>query len=206
MGHLIDFDPGIPSLDLTRAAYNLPCPVLPYGAVALDRHTRGTKHFYVRDKAFSGVWDNPRRILQSDCSVAVEVNYSTQADFPPWQVLADIARKRTLARLWQSLGIRIIVDLNVEPAFRDLSLLGVPPGWSSYATRSHRGFGLDSLHADFAQGAARASLGGIPATGVFFVVFGGGRKVKAECEANGWTFVPERSHVVRGIEPDYTEA
>lgn len=191
-------DIGIPELEIAMQAYDLPCPVLPYGAVARSLATGGTRHFYVDDAKFEGCWARPDKLLASNCTVAIEANFSTWPDMPRIQVLHDIYRKRAMARYWQGFGVRIVVDLNVDPAFRDLALLGVPRSWGAYAVRSQRGMGLAELESDYRLACEHA--GGKPD---LFLCVGGGKKVREAAQRRGWHWVPEHSHVVRGLAKPY---
>lgn len=183
---------GIPILDVARQAAGLAAPVVKWGT-ARRGGAAGTIHFYTDDYKFTRLWLDPSKVSGITCSVAVEVNFSTHANMSRAEALWAIFRKRTLARAWQAGGIRTVVDLNVEPKFRDLALLGVPAGWNAYATRVHRGVPFAVVEDDFAQAAAHA---GRPDP--FFVVFGGGQKVQVACRDRGWPWVPEHRKVVEG--------
>ena len=105
-----------------------------------------------------------------------------------WQVF----RKRTLARIWQHHGVRVIVDLAVDATHAELNLLGVPRGWASWATRGS-GITPDDLTRELDRAAEHAG-----AQPKLFAVYGGSRRVRALCERNGWLWRPEEADVVRG--------
>jgi hypothetical protein len=188
---------GIPTLDLARQATGFPAPVVKWGTVKRGTPAE-TVHFYADDYKFSRLWHEPAKLIAAQPIVAVEVNFSTHADMPRAEVLWGIYRKRTLSRAWQQAGIAIAVDLNVEPAFRDLALLGVPPGWAAYATRIHRGVPFGVVEADHAQAVAHAGV-----ARPLFVVFGGGQKVACACRRRGWLWIPEHRQVVEGVAHAY---
>lgn len=161
---------------------------------------RGTYHFYTDDYKFDALWKDPTPIINAGCVNAVEINFSTNPQMPAAEVLYRIYKKRWLARYWQSKGVRIFVDLNVAEPFHDLNLLGVPTGWKAYATRGYTDRLPDILqqHSLACQRAAT--------TDILFVVIGGGKTVKAECQAQGWVWVPEDAHIAEGREQAYGQS
>jgi hypothetical protein len=188
----------IPTLDLAMQSDGLVPPVIPYGALARTARPEGTVHFYVDDGKFTRLWARPARLLLGGYSMAIEPNFSTTPKTPYVQALYDVYRKRRLASIWQRNGIRIIVDLNVDPRFRDIALLGVPPSWAAYAVRAQRGIGWEEVEADFAMAQAHSGR-----SDPMFVCVGGGKYARKFAESRGWTWVPEHSHVVRGREKAY---
>ena len=102
--------------------------------------------------------------------------------------LFQIYRKRWLARWWQSVGIRVFVDLNVAEQFYDLNLLGVPNGWKAWATRGYNER-VDSTEREYQMAIEYA---GTPS--ILFVVYGGGKKVKEACKSNGWAWFDEQQN------------
>ncbi len=186
---------GIPRLDLSMRATGLVAPITKWGTLARSSPMPGTYHFYADDYKFSAIHKHPMKLVESGCAVAVEPNFSTWPDRPLAQVLADICRKRTLGLLWQSAGVKLLVDLNVSPEFREVNLLGVPEGWSAYAVRAHENVDWSVIEADYRAAYQRA---GCP---ILFCVFGGGKASRARCEAQGWIHIPEHRHVVAGREP-----
>jgi len=128
-----DNDWGVPVLDLAFQADAVDLPVNAYGAEGRKSKMNGTYHMYTDDYRFEGLWRDPTPILNSGCVNVVEPNFSTNVQMPPALVLFHTYRKRWLARYWQSFGVRIFVDLDVNPAFDHINMLGVPKGWKSYA-------------------------------------------------------------------------
>ncbi len=76
----------------------------------------------------------------------------------------------------------------------DLNELGVPDGWSSFATRAQRGTNhlLSRMYKRACQKA-----GDVPK---LFLVYGGGTKIKALCQEHRWLWVPEQ---MQGIKQRY---
>jgi hypothetical protein len=201
---------GIPTLDLSWQATreDIRSAASPHWLHwgAWVRNTKGKGRavsFYRYDRHFTALIKHPERLIRFGPSVAVEANFSTFPDQPRWEALGTIGRKRTLSAIWGEAGVKLIVDLNVDAAFSDLSLLGVPFGWSSYATRSHRDLGPEALTSAYNRAADHAANGGVGAERLTFLVFGGGKMIRDLCEAKGWGWIPERSRVVRGtnLEP-----
>ncbi len=124
---------GIPVLDIALQADAVDLPVNLWGAEGRKSKMNGTYAFYTDDQRFEGLWKDPTAILQSECINACEPNFSTNLQMPRALVLFHTYRKRWIARYWQSFGIRIFVDLDVNPAFEDINMLGVPDGWSAYS-------------------------------------------------------------------------
>ncbi len=168
-----DNDYGIPLLDITRQADAIDLPISIWGAKA--RGTKaGTVAFYTEDYRFGALWEKPHKLLQTECVNAVEPNFSVYKDYPRAITLYRTYQKRWLARYWQSQGVRIFVDLNVNPAAYADNLIGVPSGWQSYATRGY------SKRLDYTERElqiAEQHSGGA----VLFVVYGGGKGVKEWC-------------------------
>lgn len=166
-------------------AMEMPDPVVKWGSLYRGALiTGGTHHFYTDDYKFSGLWSTPSKVGTSRCAVAVEANYSIGPETPRWQAVQRIAQKRWLARFWQEYyGIRIVADLNVNPAFYDLAFLGIPRGWRSYATRVHADadVGWEDIEAAFDLACERAGTDDL-----FFCVFGGGTRTRLKCLSHGW--------------------
>jgi hypothetical protein len=154
-----------PMLDPLMQADGAPAPVVRWGSRARTaRVTGGTVHFYTDDYRFRALMAPGKAmdVPASGCAVAVEPNFSTAP--PPrmarLEALLLIRRKRLMARSWQARGVRILVDLNVDPAWADLGLLGVPLGWRAYATRWQRGMATSDLRVQAQR--ARAHMLGVP--------------------------------------------
>lgn len=190
-----DNDWGVPVLDLKLQARGLDLPCERWGRGS--RHNgkmSGTWHFYTDDYKFAALWAAPTPIVYSGCHNIIEPNVSTNAAMPRAVALWGIYRKRWIARWAQSYGIGVFVDLNVDPAFADLNLLGVPRGWQAWATRGYDAM-IDALDADYQIARMRAETDDI-----VFVVVGGGRETHAHCMACGWVHVPQEAHIVEGRE------
>lgn len=189
---------GIPTLDARLQLTELVPPVYPYGTVPRTRKVGGTVHCYVDDGKFTRLFANPARILLTGCEGVFEPNCSTGPGVPRACAVFGIYRKRAAASYWQSLGLNICVDLNVYDRDLDLALLGVPRGWASYATRTHRGNTTADPERRWEMAKKHAGT-----DSVFFAVVGGGKAVKDACLRHGWHYVPEHFRVVMGEEPEY---
>jgi hypothetical protein len=140
-------------------------------------------------------------IPATGCVVAVEPNFSVCDETPAAEALWWAYNKRRIAYRWQELGVRVICDLNVGPRHREINLLGVPKGWTAYATRAHRGAPFEAIHDEFLLACEHAGT-----EEILFVVFGGGRKrIGQYCRHNGWPWVPEHRQVVQGLERPYAQ-
>jgi hypothetical protein len=190
---IVGADDPIPALDLRFQATELVAPVVRWGRIARSSRIDGTYHFFTDDYKMSALWSNPDQLPDSGCRVAVEPNYSTWPGMDPARLREGIYRKRWLARHWQFRGVRIVVDLNVDPGFRDVALEGVPRGWRAYAVRHQSGIGLDEIEADFEHAARHAGT-----SKLLFCVFGGWRKVRDLCAERGWAWIAEDLHRARG--------
>lgn len=184
----------VPELDLALQATSLVRPIVKWGTIARSSRMEGTYHFLTDDYKFAGLWAAPDKLPDSGCRVAVEPNYSTAPGMDPAAVRERVIRKRSLARHWQSRGVRIVVDLNVDPSLRRENLEGVPRGWRAYAVRHQSGIPLEEIEADFDLASFHA--GGT--ADLLFCVFGGWRKVRDLCAARKWTWIAEDMHSARG--------
>jgi Domain of unknown function (DUF4417) len=191
----------------TDNAWSVPCllpelqadqvaaPVQTWGTVGARRPMSGTWHFYTADAKFEPLWRRPHRVLYSRPAAVVEPNFSTTDQSPFALSLWHIYRKRWLARYWQSQGLRVFVDLNVDAALNQPheavggsrpNLLGVPAGWKAYASRAHSNQ-PDGLVREWEV--ARSHSG---SDNPMFLVVGGGRAVKKLAVEHGWVWVPEQ--------------
>ena len=183
----------IPELDIAMQATEVVEPVTRWGRISRKAEMPGTYHLFTDDYRFTMLKRRPWMLPATGCKVAVEPNFSTWPEMGRLAATDAICWKRRLARAWQDCGVRIIVDLNVDPAFRHLSLLGVPEGWRAYATRQHRGIAPSAIEDDHRQAVAHA---GTP--DILFCVFGGWRKVRDLCRERGWRWTAEDIHRARG--------
>jgi hypothetical protein len=77
----------------------------------------------------------------------------------------------------------------------ELNLLGIPPGWKAFATRGYTER-IDATYQEYEQAKRIAGEGVTPV----FVVYGGGKDVKAECQRNGWIWLKENMDSGKGRE------
>ena len=182
---------GIPTLDLNFQCTKEHAVIERWGR--LSRHnTRmpGMWHFYTDDYKFSALWKDPDVVVRTGCIASIEPNYTTSFSHPKAEVLYNIWRKRWLARYWQTKGISTVVDLNVEIPFWDLNYLGVPKGWSSYATRWYANFNDVELQYKRAQEhAEREDI-------TFFVFATKVKDVEDVCKEKGWINVKMDMHTM----------
>lgn len=181
---------GVPMLDARMQAQAVDMPVTKWGTIARSFRMPGTWHFYTDDYKFSALWDDPSPIANSRCVNVVEPNFSTNPDMPRAVVLWGIYRKRWLSRWWQSYGVRVFVDMNVDPCFADLNMLGVPAGYRAYAMRWLDRYGEDDVVAQWRLAQERA--GG----DVLLLVIGGRAVAEAACQAHGWVWIKEHAGMV----------
>jgi hypothetical protein len=186
---------GIPLLDLQMQAQAVEVPVTQWGSIARKSRLRGTIAFYVEDYRFEALWSDPSGIanLQHITNI-IEPNFTTTANMPAAMALHQVYKKRWLARWWQSIGIRVFVDLNVAPEFVDLNMLGVPTGWRAYATRAtaDRLSWLDNEYQLACEWAESKNI--------LFLVFGGGKTVKEYCRSKpGLIWTPDQRDQEQGI-------
>lgn len=182
-----DNDYGIPCLDINKQAIALEAPVKRIGQDSRHKETGklvGTLHFYTDDYKFSSVWGDPFQKVIESASCIVEPNYSTSEIMPVAVALYGIFKKRWLSRLWQEFDKKIIVDLNVDPKFDAINLIGVPKGWRAYSTRYYKRYGLNDLLRQFELACEHAGR-----SDILFVVFGGSKEAEQACMDHGWTFV-----------------
>lgn len=176
---------GIPLLDLSKQAEFIVPPVRMWGQNTRRQVFTGTFGFYVKDYKFSALWKHPENLLFSGCQTIIEPNFSTSDEMPEAVGIFGIYQKRWLARFWQTKGINVIVDLNVSEKFLETNLLGVPDGWSSFATRAQKGSN-NLLKTMFDLACYKA--GNNPK---LFLVYGGGKEIESMCNQNKWMWIPE---------------
>lgn len=175
---------GIPTLDLSLQAEVVYAPVVKWGTIPRTAIMTGSYHAYADDYKMQNWWKDPSQIVNSRCKAAVEPNWSSNVQMPRALVLYDIFRKRYIARVWQTFGVRVFVDLNVEREFADLILLGVPQGWTAYANRAYHD---DTEHILWGYELARQRAGKEP----LYLVIGGRVKVRDLCASKGFIWVAE---------------
>lgn len=171
----------IPILDINHQITELPQSWVRWGATRQDTPQEAI-HFYIDDNKFSSLESDPDKVFKSKPSALIELNYSTNDQQPTALVIADIWRKRTVARRWQSHGIKIAVDMNVSSKFTALNLMGVPKGWKAYANRAYSDdlkHLMDAYHV--AQEHARTR-------DILYFVYGR-NTAKDLCQSNGWIWI-----------------
>jgi hypothetical protein len=178
-----DNEYGIPLLLSDSQAEWLAAPVRAWGSVARGQIHSGTWHFYSEDYRWRKLVNTPWQLTDTGAPVVVEPNFSIMDDMPPALVIERTYRKRWLARYWQAHGVRVFVDLFVPIHHQHWNLLGVPAGWTAYATRGgDRDIsGLIQDHRTATQYAGTEQI--------LFAVFGGGRKVAEWCQRNAATHI-----------------
>jgi hypothetical protein len=188
-----DNDCDIPLLNTYMEADAIDLPVVAWGSLRRKDRMCGTWHFYVDDRRFRALWDDPSPVVNSACRTVVEPNFSCHDQLPVAVGLYWIYQKRWLARYWQSKGIRVLVDLNVSEKFHRLNMLGVPVGWRAYATRGYADL-TDLTVREWELACQRARTDDL-----LFLVYGGGKKVQQLCRDRGWIRIPERADVVKSV-------
>lgn len=184
---------GIPTLRADLQAKAVDLPVSLWGAVARTARMKGTWLFYCEDYRFEALWKDPSGVVNSACASIVEPNFSIGPQTPRAVALWQIYRKRWLARYWQSLGIRVFVDMNVDTTtFGDIMMLGVPAGWLAYATRGYSDR-LEFTVAEYDLACERAGTDGI-----LFLLYGGGRACGELARERGWAWISEHMDQKRG--------
>lgn len=184
---------GVPELSLALQMRKPPVLVERWGRIA--RHgTRmpGLWHFYTDDYKFTGVWKNPDSVVKSGAIAAIEPNFSTGQNYAKAEVLYNIWQKRWLASYWQTRGIEIVVDLNIEPIFADIALLGVPKGWRSYAVRMHDKEGYDINKVIEWERIAKEHA---ESDDILLMVFATTKKGEEICAERGWYYMKMDAHI-----------
>jgi len=165
----------VPALLKDLDACYIDQPLLAWGSVRRSKKNHGTWHFYTDDYRFTALWNKPEMVPDTGCLAAVEVNYTIHENTPYPIALHHIYKKRWLSRYWQSRGIRIIVDLNVSAPFLELNMLGIPDGWTTYATHGYNDR-IYELELEYTAAQRKAGKKNIT-----FLVYGGGNQVKDFC-------------------------
>ncbi len=162
--------------------------LLPFSGWGISPRIRkgvATWHFYVEDYRYDNLWKKPERVVKSGCRETVEPNFSLYNTTPIAYGLQAIYKKRWIARWLQECGIRVWVDLNVAPKFREFNTLGIPKGYNAFATRGHEGE-LCQLEAELEI--ARCVSGKDHPN---MIVYGGGSEIQNYCRQEGLVYIPE---------------
>lgn len=175
----------IPSLRLDVQPRSIERPWICFGEQrrTFNMGNNGTLHFYTDDYRFNSVYDHPEKILQHFPNSIVEPNFSLFADTPIAFGMQAVYKKRAIGRMMQEKGIGVFVDLNVNSKFYKLNLIGVPAGYQYFCTRGYE----DRPHyLEYEYNIAKMIAGDKP---VFFVVYGGGEKIKQLCRVMGLVYI-----------------
>jgi hypothetical protein len=185
---------GVPLLDIRLQAKAFDQPAAIWGVTSRKARMGGTWLFYTEDYRYEALWADPSPILNTGAMAAVEPNFSAYSNMPMAVALWQIYRKRWIARWWQQYGLPVWVDLNVAENHAELNLCGVPDGWRAFATRGYaERIALTHKEYELAQ---RKAGDNTP----LFLVYGGGKAVKAECERMGWLWMQEDMDRAKGRE------
>lgn len=188
-----DNDCGVPNLRMDKQGDFVDLPVRGWGQIARKNSMRGTWHFYVDDTKFTALWKHPEAVLKTGAVTCVEANYSTDEQMPGAVGLHRIYQKRWMARYWQECGLRVFVDLSVAAKFDKFNKLGVPLGWSAFATRA-----CDRLIGDLER-QADIALTHCKGNPLKFLVYGTGVQVREMCGKRDWVFVEDAGNHSRKI-------
>lgn len=182
---------GIPILSMKYQATEVVKPVVKWGEISRKAKMQGIWHFYVEDHKFETLYYNdPNAPLLSGAVACVEPNFSIRSQTPKAWALGQTFKKRWLARYWQSKGMRIFVDLNMGLDWAEVNMLGVPRGWTAYATRGYNEVVEHMVESyKFAQDWAETD-------DIIFLVIGGGKEVQKTAADYQWFWIPERMQVV----------
>jgi len=183
---------GIPLLNPHLQAHALDLPFTAWGTRARRDKMTGTYHFYVDDYRFTALWKKPEMLFKSKCVNAIEANFTCSEQMPMAVGIYRIYQKRWLARYWQSGGVYIFVDLNVHPKFYEVNMMGVPRGWTAWATRGYNER-TDRTIQEWELACTWAET-----SDILFIVYGGGKDVRRLCMKRGWIWVSEQMDVAQG--------
>ena len=176
---------GVPVLMESKQAHNLVAPVAVWGNKSRKARHSGTWLFYTDDYRFEALWKDPSPVVSTEVHCCAEPNFSVFAEMPTAVAMWQIYRKRWIARWWQSLGVEILVDLNVAARHAELNMLGVPNGWKSYVTRGYSAR-IDETIKEYEMACSRAG-----SEDILFVVYGGGKSVENKAHKMGWVWIDE---------------
>lgn len=185
-----DNDLEIPTLSLKYVAKAPSLPMVKWGEISRKAKMQGTWHFYVEDHKFMSLVNDPTGPLQSGAENCVEVNFSVTDETPVAWIITQTFRKRWLARYWQSQGMRVIADLNVNEKGVEINRIGIPQGWTAWSTRGYSD-NLDGIRKDY-EIATEICGHNDDDKGFFFMIYGGGKAVQALAAELGAFWFPER--------------
>lgn len=176
----------IPTLALNMQATSVDLPIVQWGDISRKTKIRGTWHFWAEDLKFEALWKDPTGPLYSRAQNCVEPNFSNYDQMSRAYVMGRIYEKRWIACYWQSKGMKIFVDLNVNHRFYDLNMLGIPPGWLAWSTRGYAKR-EDKVLEQYEMAVERAGTDKI-----LFWVYSGGETIKKLCQDHNWLYVEDR--------------
>ena len=190
---------GLNPLDPEGQATGVPGPVVRWGRYSsIKRFKGGTVHFYTDARNYANqLMRCPTLPLsKSRAAVAMEPPYHVWGHQPLLDGLLAIWKKRWVSHYWSAIygpnRVKVLVDVTVPETFRRFMFLGVPQGWRAYCTRKHRGDKPDVL--EWRAARCREHAG---SDDLLLAVVGGGRETYRQCQANGWTWVPEEIDCIR---------
>ena len=190
---------GFATLDIAMQGDSFDYPLV-WGSQARTKSFKGkTIIFYTDDSRFNAMgnavmyghvywklWERPDKVWWSGAPSFVEVNFSTSNAQPFWVAAQAIGKKRQLSKLFMDHGMRCWVDLNVAQRWEELNLVGIPRGWSAYATHQQR-YGDESLlQHQFELACAHAM-----SDNVKFAVYAHSKEIERVCAREGWLYIPE---------------
>ncbi|MDY7078645.1 MAG: DUF4417 domain-containing protein [Chloroflexota bacterium] len=183
----------IPLLDVNLQAQAVDLPVALWGALGRKKRMHGTWVFYCEDYRFEALWKDPSGIVNTQCVNVVEPNFTIGPQTPRAVALWQIYRKRWLARWWQSQGIKVFVDMNIDMStFGSIGLLGVPSGWLAYATRGYNAR-IDYTILEYQAACVHAGTDAI-----LFLLYGGGEACQELAQEQGWVWISEHMDKKQG--------
>ena len=187
-----DNEYGIPSLSLKFVPDSVPKPLVKWGEISRRQPMHGCWHFYIEDSKFANLVNDPLAPLYSNPAAIVEPNFSIGSQSPKAHVIWWTYWKRFIARKLQAKGVRVFVDLNVAEVYLDLNFVGVPEGYTAYATR---GYNREIAYLGRLYQAACDHAG---TEDIVFLVYGGGKVIQDFCTefSDNLTWIPERMAVV----------
>ena len=171
----------IPCLDHQHMATCIKEPVVRWGTQQ-HRTYAGTYTFYDSAK-LNALMSKPGLIQHSNCAMAIEP--SDAMHFTDENAaLQHIRAKRSISQLWQSMGIDIIIDLNIHNEYQHFNLCNVPKNTTVFASKMH-GHDIDSV--DIQYYTARRY---VDADEITFAVYGTQPYLEALCIDRGWLWLP----------------
>lgn len=178
-----DFEVPTLRLDMQAEFVDAPCVLFGEQKRTFNMNGHGVLHFYTDDYRFSTLYEHPEKILQYNPLSMVEPNFSCFEEMAFYQGCCRIGKKRAIARQMQDYGIKTFVDLNVADKFFQVNLLGIPDGWSAFATRGY----ADRLERlEFEYYTAKHIAG---RNRLNFVCIGGGDPCRKKCQQLGVLYV-----------------